>query len=274
MTGLQKIAKGKHRKTKNLLTNVNNEAEPQKEVFRFLISIKVKRVKGHGCKTDFTRISKCLSRINIKLKVEKETEINGKGPDISEADLEQLFQKLDCLEENDILVLAGSIPSALPEDIYEKILFRLGHKNIKIVVDATKDLLVNVLKYRPFLIKPNIHELGEIFGIDILQKEDIIFYGKQLQKTGAENILVSMGKDGAILITAAGEVMQSKAPNGKVVNTVGAGDSMVAGFLNGYLMKNDLEYAFKMGIAAGSASAFSDKLAAKENVMKLLETIQ
>jgi len=232
-----------------------------------------KRVKNQGCTTDFIRVSDGLSRINIKLKAAEETEINGRGPDIKQADLERLFQKLDCIEESDILVLAGSIPSSLPEDIYEKIMARLCKKRIKIVVDATKDLLVNVLKYQPFLIKPNIHELGEIFSADILRKEDVITYGRELQEMGARNVLVSMAKEGAILISEAGTVLQSEAPKGKVVNSVGAGDSMVAGFLTGYLMTKDPEYAFKMGIAAGSASAFSDKLAVKDDVMKLMEAI-
>jgi len=230
-----------------------------------------KRVSSHGCTTDFIKLTEGLARINIKLKSTLETEINGKGPAISNQNLEQLFQKLDCLEENDILVLAGSIPATLPEDIYEKIMLRLSHKNIRIVVDATKDLLVNVLKYQPFLIKPNIHELGEIFNVDIKDKEEAINYGLQLQLMGARNVIVSMAGEGAVLIAEGEKILRSKAPTGKVVNSVGAGDSMVAGFLTGYLTTKDLEYAFKMGIATGSASAFSDKLAVKEDVLKLME---
>lgn len=232
-----------------------------------------KRVKNYGCTTDFIRISKGLSRINIKLKEAVETEINGSGPEIKEDDLERLFQKLDSIEENDILVLAGSIPSSLPEDIYEKIMLRLSGKNIRIVVDATKDLLVNVLKYQPFLIKPNLHELGELFGVVLSKRDEAITYGKKLIEMGARNVLISMAKDGAILISEDGSVLQNEAPKGTVVNSVGAGDSMVAGFLTGYLKTKDLRHAFKMGIATGSASAFSDKLATAAEVTKLIEVI-
>ena len=230
-------------------------------------------VKSHGCKTDFIQISDGISRINVKIKSEEESEINGRGPDIMEEHLEQLNKKLDELRENDILVLAGSIPAALPEDIYEKILKRLEHKKVKVVVDATKDLLMNVLKYHPFLIKPNNHELGEMFGVTLRTKDEIINYAKKLKDLGARNVLVSMAGEGAILVSCDGSVYESAAPKGRVINSVGAGDSMVAGFIAGYLKNKNMKEAFLMGVAAGSASAFSPYLATKEEVNVLLKDL-
>lgn len=230
-------------------------------------------VKSHGCKTDFIQISDGISRINVKIKSEEESEINGRGPDIMVEHLEQLNKKLDELRENDILVLAGSIPAALPEDIYEKILKRLEHKKVKVVVDATKDLLMNVLKYHPFLIKPNNHELGEMFGVTLRTKDEIINYAKKLKNLGASNVLVSMAGEGAILVSCDGSVYESAAPKGRVINSVGAGDSMVAGFIAGYLKNKNMKEAFLMGIAAGSASAFSSSLATKEEVNVLLKDL-
>lgn len=231
-------------------------------------------VKKHGCHTDFITVDGGLSRINVKLKSQEESEINGQGPKISTGELEQLFNKLSHLKDGDILVLAGSIPSTLPEDIYEKILKDLEEKNIKVIVDATKDLLLNVLKYHPFLIKPNNHELGEMFGVTLQSNEEIITYGKKLQEMGARNVLISMAGDGAIFITEDGSIYESKAPKGKVMNSVGAGDSMVAGFIAGYEKEQNLKEGFMMGIATGSASAFSTELATKDEVLKLLETIR
>lgn len=231
-------------------------------------------VKNFGCYTDFIQIPNGLSRINLKMKSKEETEINGQGPVIEQVDLERLYKQLDDLQDDDILVLAGSIPATMPEDIYEKILERLYGKKIQFIVDATGDLLVNVLKYHPFLIKPNNHELSEIFGTVLHCNEEIIHYARQLQKMGARNVLVSMAGDGAIFVSEDGEVYQSKAPKGKVVNSVGAGDSMVAGFTAGYLIHQNYKEAFKMGIAAGSASAFSENLATKEEVQAILDTIR
>ena len=228
------------------------------------------RVKEFGCNTDFIKLKDGLSRINVKLKSNEESEINGGGPIIDEESLENLYSKLDTLGQGDILVLAGSIPTSLPEDIYEKIMARLEQKDIKIVVDATKDLLLNVLKYKPFLIKPNNHELGEMFNVELKSDEEIIHYAKKLQEQGAKNVLISMAGEGAILITESGEAVKSGVPKGKVKNSVGAGDSMVAGFIAGYLNDNDLKEAFKMGVATGSASAFSEWLATKDKVLKLL----
>jgi 1-phosphofructokinase len=230
-------------------------------------------IKKFGCNTDFICIENGLSRINVKLKSNEESEINGQGPFIGEADLQKMFHKIDALSDGDILVLAGSIPNTLPEDIYEKILSRIREKNIKVVVDATRDLLFNVLKYHPFLIKPNKHELSELFGIKLKNDEEIIYYAKKLQEQGAQNVLISMAGEGAIFITESGKFYKSAAPKGTVRNSVGAGDSMVAGFLAGYLQNEDFSEAFKMGIAAGSASAFSEELATKSQVLELLKTI-
>lgn len=231
------------------------------------------RLKAHGCVTDFIQVDQGMSRINVKLKSEVETEINGQGPNIEESDLEKLFKKLEELQDGDILVLAGSISNKLPQNIYEDILERLAHKRVKVVVDATKDLLMNVIKYHPFLIKPNNHELGEMFGVVLSGKEEVITYAKKLKELGAVNVLVSMAGEGAILVCEDGNVYESPAPKGKVINSVGAGDSMVAGFISGYLASGSYQEAFKMGLATGSASAFSSKLATKQEVLELLKTI-
>ena len=226
---------------------------------------------SQGIHTDFIHLPEGNSRINVKVKHGDETEINGQGPVITDEAINGLFAKLDTLTKEDILVLAGSIPNTLPEDIYEKILARLESKGIRIVVDATKDLLLNVLKYHPFLIKPNNHELGEMFGTVCKTDEDIIHYAKKLQEMGAVNVLISMAGDGAILLDEHGKVYQGIPPKGEVLNSVGAGDSMVAGFVTGYLNTGDYEKAFELGIATGSASAFEYWLAEKEDVVKLLK---
>jgi len=207
------------------------------------------------------------------MKSNEESEINGNGPNITKEALDKLFSKLNTLESGDILVLAGSIPSSLPSDIYEKIMAFLKDKNIKIVVDATKDLLLNVLKYNPFLIKPNNHELGEMFNVELKNDDEIIHYGKKLLDMGAENVLISMAGDGAIFLSKNGEAFKSGVPKGVVKNSVGAGDSMVAGFIAGYLKESDLNKAFKMGVATGSASAFSEELATKDEVENLLKEL-
>lgn len=232
-----------------------------------------RRVRELGCDTDFIKLTEGISRINVKLKSNKESEINGQGPRISDEDLENMFQKIKTLKEGDILVLAGSIPYTIPKDIYERIMAMVEEKNVKTIVDATGKLLLNVLKYKPFLIKPNHHELGELFGIELKSHDEIIDYAKKLQDMGARNVLISMAGDGAIMVTEDGTVLKSDVPKGKLVNSVGAGDSMVGGFLAGYLENNDFEKAFKMGIATGSASAFSKGLATKEKVNELLNEI-
>ena len=226
-----------------------------------------------GCYTDFIRISEGMSRINLKLRSKEESEINGRGPEISQEALEQLYQKLDVMKPEDVLVLAGSIPSSMPDSSYELIMERVEKKKMKVVVDATGELLVNVLKYHPFLIKPNNHELEEIFHVPMDSHDTIITYAKKLQEMGARNVLISMAGDGAILVSEDGRVRQSPAPKGKVVNSVGAGDSMVAGFLNGFLTTGKYEEAFYMGIATGSASAFSERLATKPEVEEILKQL-
>lgn len=230
-------------------------------------------LKKIGVETDFIHLGNGITRINVKLKADCESEINGQGPEISQQALDQLFKKLDCLKPGDILVLAGSIPKSLPSDIYEKIMQRMEGREIMVVVDATKDLLCNVLKYKPFLIKPNHIELGEIFGRTLANDDEIRECAQQLQQRGARNVLVSMAGDGAILLDENGEFHKIQAPKGKVKNSVGAGDSMVAGFLTGYLESKDYGMALKMGTATGSATAFADGLATREEAMALLQTL-
>ena len=226
----------------------------------------IRRLQEMGVKSDFIQIGDGVSRIYVKLKSIDGTEINGAGPVIGKEKVEQLMEKLDTLGEGDVLFLAGSIPSSMPDDMYEQIMARLDGKGVMIVVDATKDLLVNVLKYHPFLVKPNNHELGEIFGVELKTREDVIPYGKKLQGKGARNVLISMAGEGAVLVAEDGQVFKEPAPKGRLVNGVGAGDSMVAGFVAGWMEKKDYEYAFHMGIAAGSASAFSENLATEEEI--------
>lgn len=230
-----------------------------------------KLVEEKGIRAEFISVEKGMTRINVKLRAAEETEINGQGPAIEAADIQKLYQRLEQLSDGDILVMAGSIPDVMPKTIYMDIMKYLQYKKLKIVVDATKDLLVNVLQYHPFLIKPNNHELGEIFRVTIKEKADIVIYAKKLQEMGARNVLVSMAGDGAVLVAEDGSVYQAKAPEGKVVNSVGAGDSMVAGFLAGYLEHGSYDKAFEMGVCTGSASAFSEELATKAQVMELLK---
>lgn len=229
-----------------------------------------RQVKEHGVNCDFIKLKNGLSRINVKLKSDGETEINGSGPEITETDLQNLYEKLNSLTKGDYLILSGSIPNSVPDDIYENIMKSLLDKEIEFVVDATKDLLLKVLKYKPFLIKPNHHELAEMFNVELKSDEDIITYGKKLQEMGAKNVLISMAGDGAILLPENGKPIKREVPKGKLKNSVGAGDSMVAGFLCGYLNNKNIDEAFKMGIATGSASAFSEELATKEQVKELL----
>ena len=233
-----------------------------------------RRVKELGCDTDFIKLKDGMSRINVKIKADVESEINGGGPDISEEALNSLYEKLETLVEGDILVLAGSIPKSMPVDIYEKIMERLQNKGVKFIVDTTGESLLKALKYNPFLIKPNHHELGELFGVKLNNKEEVIEYAKKLKDMGAENVLISMAGDGAVLINSNGEVTTSNVPKGVVKNSVGAGDSMVAGFIAGYLNSSKVEEGFKLGVATGSASAFSEGLAEKDYVYELLEQIK
>ena len=233
-----------------------------------------RRVSGLGFRSEFIDVGNGFSRINVKMKEFDGTEINGQGPVIGENAVGRLMERLDSLEEGDTLVLAGSIPASMPDSIYSDILARLEGKGVVSIVDATKDLLLNVLKYRPFLIKPNHHELGEIFGVDLERREDVVPYAEKLQEQGAQNVLVSMGGKGAVLLDTEGSVHMLPVPKGTLVNAVGSGDSMVAGFLAGWTEKKDYEHAFRMGISAGSASAFSELLATKEEILGLYETLQ
>ena len=241
-----------------------------------------KRIGNFGIDNQFIQVEQGISRVNVKLrnlsentqgekKVVEETEINGQGPMISKQELEAFYKQLDTLTKEDVLVLAGSIPSVLPATIYRDIMAKLRDKEVMIVVDATNDLLVNVLEYHPFLIKPNNFELGEIFDVTIKDKADVITYGKKLQEMGARNVLVSMAGDGAVLVAEDGTTYQTEAPKGKVKNSVGAGDSMVAGFVYGYLTEKSYKKAFYYGVCTGSASAFSENLATREEVDALLK---
>lgn len=232
-----------------------------------------RRMEEMGCATDLIRLPTGWSRINVKLKAREESEINGQGPRIDPESLKELYRKTERMNEGDILVLAGSIPGSLPDTFYRDLMKELKGRKIKVVVDATKDLLLNVLEYQPFLIKPNHHELGEMFGVVLKDKNEVISYAGKLKDRGAVNVLVSMAGEGAVLIDEHGLVYESPAPKGTVVNSVGAGDSMVAGFLAGYLQGGDYRKAFYMGVATGSASAFSRNLATKEEVETILNVM-
>ena len=227
-------------------------------------------LRGMGIDCDFIRLADGFSRINVKIKAQDETDLNGQGPDIDGASLDKLFGKLDGLNEGDTVVLAGSVPKCLPADIYERILRRLDGKGIRAVVDASGKLLLNVLKYKPFLIKPNTDELAEMFGTAINGTDDIGRYAKKLKEAGAVNVLVSMAGDGALLVDEYGTVRKAPAHRGTVRNSVGAGDSMVAGFLAG-CESGDYGYALKLGTAAGGATAFSDGLASRERIEELMK---
>lgn len=226
-----------------------------------------------GIKTDFVRLANGFSRINVKIKAEEETELNGSGPEISTEELDLLFKKLDRLCDGDMLVLAGSVPGSLPRDIYEKILERLSDRKILAVIDATKDLLLNVLKYKPYLVKPNSIELGEMFGVTLNSVEEIGKYAAKLKEMGAVNVLVSMAGDGALLLDERGKTHFLKACSGTVRNSVGAGDSMVAGFIAG-ASGGDYSYGLALGTAAGGATAFSDGLARRDDIYRLLEQLR
>ena len=233
----------------------------------------VRRLEEMGVASDFIEIKEGVSRINLKLKSIDGTEINGSGPVISPEDVEKLMEKLEKLGEGDVLFLAGSIPTSMPDDMYQKIMAKLDGKGVMIVVDATRDLLMNVLAYHPFLIKPNNHELGEIFDVELLTRESVVPYAKKLQEKGARNVLVSMAGEGAVLVAEDGSVYDAPAPKGELKNGVGAGDSMVAGFMAGWMEKQEYRHAFHMGVASGSASAFSENLATKEEIAGVYQQV-
>ena len=231
------------------------------------------QLKKRGFNLDLCVLDEGISRINVKMKSTKETEINGNGPNINNIKLDELLSKLDYLNNGDILILAGSIPSSLPDNIYETIMKRLILKKIKVIVDATGELLLNVLSYRPFLIKPNHHELEELFKTKINNQEEIIFYAKKLKEQGAINVLISLGKDGALLISEDDHVYFCNSAKGELINSVGSGDSMVAGFIAGYLKNKSYQEAIHLGSACGGATAFSDDLAKKEMIDKVYQQI-
>ena len=264
---------GKGTNVSTVLKNLGFESTALGFVAGFTGNEIVKRLNDMGIKSDFISIENGISRINLKLKSIDGTEITGAGPDISEEKVNKLMDKLNQLKEGDVLVLAGSIPSSMSDNIYRDIMADLKDRGVMIVVDATKDLLLNVLEYHPFLIKPNNHELGEIFDVKLTTREEVIPYGRKLQEKGARNVLVSMAGEGAVLIAEDGQVFDAPAPKGKLINGVGAGDSMVAGFVAGWIEKQDYEYAFHMGVASGSASAFSENLATKEEIINVYNQV-
>jgi 1-phosphofructokinase len=233
----------------------------------------VRRLHNSGINSEFIKINDGISRINIKLKSIDGTEINGQGPHIDSSHIEQLMNRLRRLESGDVLVLAGSIPAGISDNIYKDIMDMLKDKGVQIVVDATSRLLTNVLEYKPFFIKPNQHELGDIFNVTLNTQEEVIPYALELKKMGAVNVCVSMGGKGAILVADDGNVYKAKAPDGILKNSVGAGDSLVAGFLSGWIEKKDYEYAFRKGVATGSASAFSERLATVGEVNMLIDKV-
>lgn len=269
----QMLAGGKGINVSYVLKNLGFESTALGFLAGFVGEELKRRIVADGINADFLTLEDGISRINVKLKDIDGTEINGMGPDIAPDKVKELRAKINALKAGDILVLAGSIPQSMPDTIYMDIMADLQGRGVNIVVDATRDLLMNVISYKPFLIKPNNHELGEIFGVELSTREEVVPYAKKLQEKGARNVLVSMAGEGAVLIDENGCGYMSEAPKGKVVNAVGAGDSMVAGFVAGYLEKMNYEYAFHKGLAAGSASAFSEQLATKAEVEALLSKI-
>lgn len=265
-TAEQLFVGGKGINVSVVLRNLGQESTALGFVAGFTGDEITRRVQSLGIRADFIRIADGISRINLKLRTYDGTEINGMGPVIRPEALSALNARLDTLTSGDILVLAGSIPASMPASVYSDIMRRLQSKGVTFVVDATKDLLFNVLQYHPFLIKPNNHELGELFGVTLTTRDSVVPYARKLQEKGARNVLVSMAGEGAVLVAEDGAVYMSPAPSGTLVNAVGAGDSMVAGFIAGWLEQKGYAHAFHMGIAAGSASAFSEYLATREAV--------
>lgn len=234
-----------------------------------------RKLNENNIKTEFIGLENQNSRINIKIiEKTKETAINTKGPNILKEDIEKLYKKIEKIEDGDFLVLSGSIPNGIDQDIYEKICEKLKNKNIKIIVDSTNDLLLKTLKFKPFLIKPNKPELEEIFKTKIKNKKEAIKYAQILQEKGAKNIIVSMGEEGAIFI----DENKNKYNIGalkpkKIVNTVGAGDSMIAGFLAGFLKYKNYEKALKLGISSATATVSTIYLGTKEEILEYFNKI-
>lgn len=273
-TSEQMLAGGKGINVSTVLKNLDIESTALGFVAGFVGEEIERKAKADGLSCDFIHLEKGCSRINVKIKDFDGTEINGMGPSIDGVAVEQLMKQLCNLQSGDMLVLAGSIPNCMSDSIYRDIMSELKDKGIHFIVDATKDLLLNVLEFHPFLIKPNNHELGEMFGVKLTTRESVVPYAKKLQEMGARNVLVSMAGKGAVLVDETGVVHSLPAPKGVLVNAVGAGDSMVAGFIAGWKEKQDYNHAFRMGLAAGSASAFSEILATKEEVQRLYDAIE
>lgn len=272
-TSEQMLAGGKGINVSTVLKNLDIESTALGFVAGFTGEEIERKAKAVGLRCDFIHLEKGCSRINVKMKDIDGTEINGMGPEIDALSVEKLMNQFRNLQAGDVLVLAGSIPSTMYDSIYRDIVCFLKNKEVEFVIDATKDLLLNVLEFHPFLIKPNNHELGEIFGVELTTRESVVPYARKLQEMGARNVLVSMAGKGAVLVDETGVVHSLPAPKGVLVNAVGAGDSMVAGFIAGWKEKQDYNHAFRMGLAAGSASAFSEMLATKEEVQRLYDAI-
>ena len=261
---------GKGINVSSLLANLGYESTALGFVAGFTGEEIRRGVKTLGFQSDFITVKEGMSRINVKLKSDEETEINGMGPKIQPEDVSELLEKLSRLKEGDVLVLSGSIPATVSSGIYRQIMEMLDGRGVRTAVDAERNLVLEVLKHHPFLIKPNNHELGQMFGRELQNEDEIIACARILQERGAENVLVSMAGDGAVLVAADGKVYRQGVCHGKVVNSVGAGDSMVAGFLAGYLEKGDYAYALKLGTACGGATAFSEGIGTRELIVKLL----
>lgn len=264
---------GKGINVSTVLWNLGIESTALGFVAGFTGDVIEREVRKLGVRSGFIHLEDGISRINLKLRNIEGTEINGQGPAIGEAQVERLMGQLNELKQGDVLVLAGSIPSTMPDDMYRRIMAMLSGRGVLTVVDATKELLLPVLEYHPFLIKPNNHELGEIFDTELRTREEVIPYGHRLRELGARNVLISMAGEGAVLIAEDGSVYNAPAPKGTYVNGVGAGDSMVAGFLAGWLQKQQYGHAFYMGMAAGSASAYSEQLATRAEVTEVYEQL-
>ena len=267
------FAGGKGINVSIVLKNLGHDSVPLGFVAGFTGKEIVRRVEELGIRSHFIEVDNGYSRINVKMRSNEETEINGQGPLISEANINELYAVIDGLKDEDILVISGSVPNTLPANMYELILKRLEGKKLKVVVDAEKDLLLKSLPYRPFLIKPNNKELGEIFDVTLKKREEVVPYAKKMQEMGARNVLISMAGEGAVLVSEKGEVFMSEAPKDELVNSIGAGDSMVAGFISGYLKTGDYHQAFLKGLCTGSASAFSMELATEEEVDRLMQIL-
>lgn len=266
----QMLPGGKGINVSIVLGNLGHESRALGFLAGFTGAEIARRVSAAGVSADFIEVAEGMSRINAKIKSNEETELNGQGPRITEENIEQLYAKLDVLDEGDTLVISGSVPGTLPGDMYERIMARLDGRGVRIVVDAERDLLTRVLPYKPFLVKPNNIELGDIYGVTLKTRDEVVTYAKRMQEAGAQNVLVSMAGEGGVLVSADGQVFQSPAAKGTVVNSVGAGDSSVAGFLAGLIETGSYETAFRMALASGSASAFSDHLATRPEVEALM----